>query len=112
VITDVLSLSDRSLAARLVRMVLACYEDFLSCVELENHKYKPSWMGPVDSGDLKGELLTSIVATSPIHVLESFMNIGPASDRELAWSVGILMAFVFTAGLLAMMNRLSPAERH
>jgi hypothetical protein len=40
------------------------------------------------------------------------MNIGPASDRELAWSVGILMAFVVAALLLAIMNPLSPAERH
>jgi uncharacterized protein (TIGR00645 family) len=55
-------------------------------------------------------LLTSIVAISAIHVLESFMSIGPASDRELAWSVGILIAFVFAALLLAIMNRLSPAE--
>jgi len=63
-------------------------------------------MGHVDFGDLKVKLLTSIVAISAIHVLESFMNIGPASDRELAWSVGILIAFVFAALLLAIMNRL------
>jgi uncharacterized membrane protein YqhA len=37
-------------------------------------------MGHVDFGDLKVKLLTSIVAISAIHVLESFMSIGPASD--------------------------------
>jgi len=40
------------------------------------------------------------------------MNIDPASDRDLAWSVGVLMAFVSAALLLAVMNRLSPAERN
>lgn len=113
VITNVLSLIDLSLIASLVLMVmLACYENFVSRFELEGHKYKPSWMGHVDFGDLKVKLLTSIVAISAIHVLESFMNIGPASDRELAWSVGILIAFVFAALLLAIMNQLSPAEHH
>ena len=38
------------------------------------------------------------------------MKLGPACDRELAWSVGILIAFVLAALLLAIMNRLSPAE--
>ena len=113
VIANVLSLIDLSLIASLVLMVmLACYENFVSRFELKGHKYKPSWMGHVDFGDLKVKLLTSIVAISAIHVLESFMNIGPASDRELAWSVGILIAFVLAALLLAIMNRLSPAEHH
>jgi uncharacterized protein (TIGR00645 family) len=113
VITNVLSLIDLSLIASLVLMVmLACDENFVSRFELEGHKYKPSWMGHVDFGDLKVKLLTSIVAILSIHVLEAFMNIGPASDRELAWSVGILMAFVVAALLLAIMNRLSPAEHH
>ena len=38
------------------------------------------------------------------------MNIGLATDRELAWSVGILIAFVISALLLAVMNRISPGE--
>ena len=110
VITNVLSLIDLSLIASLVLMVmLACYENFVSRFELEDHKYKPSWMGQVDFGELKVKLLTSIVAISAIHVLEIFMNIGPASDHELAWSVGILIAFVLSAFLLAIMHRIAPA---
>ena len=112
VITLVLSLIDISLIASLVLMVmLACYENFVSGFELERYKYKPSWMGHIDFGELKVKLLTSIVAISAIHVLEIFMNIGPASDHELAWSVGILIAFVLSGLLLAVMNRISPGER-
>lgn len=110
VITNVLSLIDLSLIASLVLMVmLACYENFVSRFELEGHKYKPSWMGQVDFGELKVKLLTSIIAISAIHVLEIFINIGPVSDRELARSVGILIAFVLSALFLAIMNRISPA---
>jgi uncharacterized protein (TIGR00645 family) len=65
-------------------------------------------MGHIDFGELKVKLLTSIVAISAIHVLEIFMNIGSASNHELAWSVGILLAFVLSALLLAVMNRISP----
>ena len=64
--------------------------------------------GHIDFGELKVKLLTSIVAISAIHVLEIFMNIGPASVHELAWSVGILLAFVLAGLLLAIMNRISP----
>ncbi len=112
VITLVLSLIDISLIASLVLMVmLACYENFVSGFELGAYKYKPSWMGHIDFGELKVKLLTSIVAISAIRVLELFMNIGPASDRKLSWSVGILVAFVVSALLLAVMNRISPGGR-
>src|SRR6516225_11505221 len=104
VITLVLSLIDISLIASLVLMVMpASYENFVSGFELVSHNYKPSWTGHIDFGELKVKLLTSIVAISAIHVLEIFMNIGPASDRELAWSVGILLTFVLSALLLAVM---------
>ena len=113
VITDVLSLIDLCLVASLLLIVMfACYENFVSRFKLEDNKYKPSWMGQVDFGDLKVKLLSSIVAISAIHVLESFMNIGPTSDHELAWSVGILIAFVVSGLLLAIMDRLSAAGHH
>jgi uncharacterized protein (TIGR00645 family) len=107
VITNVLSLLDVSLAASLVLMVMfAGYENFVSRFDLVQHKYKPDWMGHVDFGDLKLKLMTSIVAIAAIHVLEGFMNFGQMSVREVAWSVGISIAFVVSGVLLALMNRL------
>jgi uncharacterized protein (TIGR00645 family) len=90
--------------------MLACYENFVSGFAIEGLKYKPSWMGQIDFGELKVKLLTSIVAIAAIHVLELIMSIGPADNRELAWSVGILVTFVVCALLLAIMNRINPAE--
>lgn len=111
VITTVLSMIDLSLIANLLLIVMfAGYENFVARFELENHKYKPAWMGRVDFGDLKYKLLTSIVAITAIHVLESFMDIGDTSDRELGWSVVILVGFVVCVIILAIANRL--AEHH
>jgi uncharacterized protein (TIGR00645 family) len=101
-------------------VMFAGYENFVSKLELVGHKDKPSWMGHVDFSDLKLKLMASIVAISAIQVLENFMNVAHLSDRELAWSVGIHMAFVASGVLLAVMDRLSgkvhratggPAER-
>ena len=113
VITDVLSLIDVSLVASLVLMVMfAGFENFVSRFNVGDRTYKPSWMGHVDFGGLKMKLLTSIVAITAIHVLEGFMEIGSWSDRELGWSVGILLAFVVTGVLLGLMNRLSGGGEH
>jgi len=69
-------------------------------------------MGHVGFGDLKIKLLTSIVAISAVHLLESFMNIDQTSDRELEWSLGIQITLVLTGVLLAIMNRVSGQGQH
>ncbi len=108
----ILALIDLALMASLVLMVMfAGYENFVSKLDLVGHKDKPSWMGHVDFSDLKLKLMASIVAISAIHVLGSFMNIDRLSDRTLAWSVGIHMAFVVSGVLLAIMDRLT-AKTH
>lgn len=107
-IVGVLGLIDLALMGSLVVMVMfAGYENFVSRLELAGHKDKPSWMGHVDFSDLKLKLMASIVAISAIQVLESFMNVGNLSDRELAWSVGIHATFVASGVMLAVMDRLS-----
>ena len=63
-------------------------------------------------GELKLKLLTSIVAISAVHLLESFMNIDQTTDRELGWSVGIQIALILTGVLLAVMDRVSGQRRH
>lgn len=106
-IMGLLGLIDLALMGSLVVMVMfAGYENFVSKLDLAGHKDKPGWMGHVNFGDLKLKLMASIVAISAIQVLENFMNIEQLSDRKLAWSVGIHMAFVASGVLLAVMDRL------
>lgn len=107
-IMGVLALIDLALMGSLVVMVMfAGYENFVSKLDLAGHKDKPSWMGHVNFSDLKLKLMASIVAISAIQVLEKFMNVRQLGDRELAWSIGIHMAFVVSGVLLAIMDRLS-----
>jgi uncharacterized protein (TIGR00645 family) len=111
-IVGILGLIDLALMGSLVLMVMfAGYENFVSKLDLAGHKDKPAWMGHVGFGDLKLKLMASIVAISAIQVLESFMNVDRLSDRALAWTVGIHMAFVLSAVLLAVMDRLG-AKSH
>jgi len=111
-ITNVLGLIDLSLLANLLLIVMfSGYENFVSRFELDDQKYKPAWMGHVDFGELKLKLLSSIIAISAVHLLETFMNIHEVSDREIEWSIGIQMTFVLTGLLLALMNRVSGIGR-
>jgi len=113
VITTVLSLVDLSLIANLLLIVMfSGYENFVSRFELDDQKYKPAWMGHVGFGALKLKLLTSIVAISAVHLLESFMNIDKTSDRELEWGIGIQVTLVLTGVLLSVMDRVSGGEQH
>jgi uncharacterized protein (TIGR00645 family) len=111
-IIGILALIDLALMGSLVLMVMfAGYENFVSKLDLAEHKDKPGWMGHVGFGDLKLKLMASIVAISAIQVLECFMNIDRVTDRTLAWSVGIHMAFVVSGVLLAVMDRLTEKAR-
>lgn len=113
VITNILSLIDLSLIANLLLMVMFTgYENFVSSFDLDDCVYRPNWMGQIDFGDIKAKLLTSIIAIVAIHVLEVFMNVDRTSDRELAWSVGILIAFVASGLLLILINRIASANDH
>lgn len=113
VIIDILSLVDFTLLANLLLIImLAGYENFVSRLDLDGHRDRPSWIRIVDFGDLKLKLMASIVAITAIYLLESFMSIGRLSDRELAWGVGIHMTFVFSGVLLALMDRLVGHRHH
>ncbi len=103
----ILSLIDLSLIANLVLMVMfAGYENFVSKFDIDDHKDKPDWLGSVGFGDLKLKVMASIVAISAIHLLEAFMEIDHLSDRDLSWTLGIHLAFILSALLLAVMDRL------
>jgi uncharacterized protein (TIGR00645 family) len=113
VILAVLSMVDLSLAGNLLLMVIfAGYENFVSRIDVADEKDRPEWMGKVDYSGLKLKLVASIVAISAIHLLKSFMDVGEKSDRELAWLVGIHMAFVISGVLLAWMDKLTAHNHH
>jgi len=76
VILFTLNLIDLSLAGNLLLMVIfSGYENFVSKIDVANHKDKPAWMGKVNFANLKLKLISSIVAISGIHLLKIFLKI-------------------------------------
>ena len=109
IILGVLSLIDLSLTANLVLIVVfSGYENFVSKIDPEGHPDWPEWMTKVNFSGLKQKLLASIVAISAIQVLKAFMNVDTSFDpTKLAWLVGVHLAFVFSAFMLAFSDRWS-----
>lgn len=107
-IVGVLGLIDFALMGSLVVMVMfAGYENFVSKLDISDDHERPDWMGHVNFSDLKLKLMASLVAISAIQLLEKYMNVEHASDRDLAWSLGIHLTFVIASLLLALMDRVN-----
>ncbi|HEY1928522.1 MAG TPA: TIGR00645 family protein [Caulobacteraceae bacterium] len=111
-----LSLIDLSLVGNLVIIVvLSGYENFVSRIEIQKPDGRPSWMGKVDFSNLKMKLIASIVAISSIALLKTYLEIHdhPPNQAELVWEVVILLTFVVSGVLLALMDFLvSRTEGH
>ena len=102
----VLHVVDLALVGNLILMIIfAGYENFVSKISAaENSEDKPSWMGKVDFSDLKLKLIASIVAISGINLLEVFMDIESAPDREVQWMIIVHLVFIISGVLLAVMD--------
>ena len=112
-----LSLIDLSLAANLLVIVIfSGYETFVSKMHTGDSDERPDWMGLIDFSGLKMKLMASIVAISGVALLRSFVEVGEGEtvpNVELAWLVGIHLAFVVSGLLLAVMDYVvSKTARH
>ena len=107
IIIGILGLIDLTLIANLVLMVMfAGYENFVSKLHIDDHADRLDWMGQIGFGDLKLKLMTTIIAITAIRLLESLMDVANQTQHDLAWSVGILVTFVVSGLLLALMERM------
>lgn len=120
-ILDSLVLLDLVFTSNLIIMVVfAGYENFVSRIDFADMRDRPHWMGKIDFSGLKLKLIGSIVAISGIHLLKAFMEVENIADLEeahlysieLAWMVGIHMAFVVSAVLLALMDYIASRAGH
>lgn len=112
-VLGVLSLIDLSLAGNLLIIVIfSGYENFVSKIDVGDHKDQPEWKGQVDFAGLKLKLIASIVAISGIHLLKMFMEIKNISDREIMWMVIVHIVFVASGVLLALMDRIAASTKN
>lgn len=108
VIVGVLALVDLALTGSLlIIVILSGYENFVSRIDLSDHKDWPAWMGTIDFSALKLKLLSSIVAISAIQLLKQFMTVSSVSDRDLMWLVIVHAVFVLSSVLLALSDRIA-----
>ena len=104
-VLGILALIDLSLAANLLLIVIfSGYENFVSRMDLSEHKDRPEWQGEVDFSGLKLKLVASIVAISGIHLLKVFMDVGKYPAEKIRWMVIIHLVFVISGVLLALMD--------
>lgn len=109
----VLTLVDVALVANLLIIIIfAGYENFVSKIDTGNNIDRPDWMGHVSFADLKLKVIGSIVAISGIELLKAFVNVEAYTNDQLAWKVGLHMAFVVSGVLFAVMDRLTKPNDH
>jgi uncharacterized protein (TIGR00645 family) len=108
VILSILGLVDLTLlGSLLVIMIFSGYENFVSRIDPAQHADWPEWMAKINFTGLKLKLMSSIVAITAIQLLRAFVNVRNLTTHELAWDVGIHLAFVVSGLLLALTDRLS-----
>ena len=111
-VLGVLSLIDLSLAGNLLLIVIfSGYENFVSKMDVGEHKDQPEWRGSVDFSMLKLKLIASIVAISGIHLLKIFMDVDKVSEQQIFWMVVIHLVFVVSGVLLALMDRIAASTK-
>ena len=104
----ILSLIDMALVGGLLVMVMISgYENFVSQLDIDDHKEKLSWLGTMDSTSLKMKVAESIVAISSIHLLRVFMDARNIEPQYLMWYVIIHMTFVVSAFAMGYLDKLT-----
>ncbi|NDP47344.1 MAG: TIGR00645 family protein [Sulfuriferula multivorans] len=113
VMVGVLTLVDVALVANLLLIIIfAGYENFVSKIDTGDNEDRPDWMGHVSFADLKIKVIGSIVAISGIELLKAFVDVDAYTTEQLAWKVGLHMAFVVSGVLFAVMDRLTRSNDH
>ena len=104
----ILSLIDMALVGGLLVMVMISgYENFVSQLDIDEHKEKLSWLGTMDSTSLKMKVAASIVTISSIHLLRVFMDARNIEPQYLMWYVIIHMTFVVSAFAMGYLDKLT-----
>ena len=61
----------------LVMVIVGGYETFVSRLHLDGHPDQPEWLSHVNASVLKVKLAMAIIGISSIHLLKTFIAVGP-----------------------------------
>jgi uncharacterized protein (TIGR00645 family) len=110
-ILAMLGLIDAALVASLIVMVMISgYENFVS--RFDEADAEVSFLGKLDSGSLKIKVASSIVAISSIHLLQVFLNANQYDNMKLMLLTAIHIAFVISALMLGVLERIMSKGKH
>lgn len=118
IVLSILSLVDITLVGNLLLMIIfSGYENFVSKIDVADHKDRPEWMGKVDYSGLKLKLIGSIVAISAIDLLKAFVHMSTQGithldNTQMGWMVGIHVTFIVTGVLFAIMDKIAESNHH
>ncbi|MCL2804188.1 MAG: TIGR00645 family protein [Micrococcales bacterium] len=114
VMLAVLELIDVVMVANLLIMVIiGGYETFVSRLGVEGHPDEPDWLSHVNANLLKVKLAVSIISISSIHLLKTFIEVGPLGGPDMKehytstgvmWQVLIHLTFVISACALGLID--------
>jgi uncharacterized protein (TIGR00645 family) len=111
VMLAVLKLIDLVLVANLVVMIIAAGVEIFLPTPAALDEERLDGTRTVDFARLKLRLFASNSAIAAIDLLESFINIGPADKSGVLWEIAMMLAFVVSGVLLALMDRLAVGRR-
>jgi uncharacterized protein (TIGR00645 family) len=111
VMLAVLKLIDLVLIANLVLMIIGAGVEIFLPASASAEDGSPQGPDIVDFSMLKLKLFASISAIAAIYLLERFINIHPMDKSDILWEIVILISFVVSGVLLALMDRLSSERR-
>ena len=106
-VLSILSLIDMALVGSLIVMVMfSGYENFVSRLDIDNGSHNIDWLGKLDANTLKLKVAASIVAISSIPPSNYFAKPDALPNDKLLWYTIIHMAFVVSALLLGLLDKM------
>ena len=91
----------------LIMVIIGGYETFVSRLGVEGHPDEPEWLDHVNAGVLKVKLSMALISISSIHLLKTFISPDQNSTHTIMWQVIIHVAFLVSALIMALVDRLT-----
>ncbi|WP_218641991.1 TIGR00645 family protein [Burkholderia sp. SRS-W-2-2016] len=91
----------------LIMVIIGGYETFVSRLGLDGHPDEPEWLDHVNAGVLKVKLSMALISISSIHLLKTFISPDQNSTHTIMWQVIIHVAFLVSALVMALVDRLT-----
>src|SRR5438445_610367 len=91
----------------LIMVIIGGYETFVSRLGVEGHPDEPEWLDHVNAGVLKVKLAMALISISSIHLLKTFISPDQNTTHTIMWQVIIHVAFLVSALVMALVDRLT-----